>query len=270
MSMRIEVRISKRMQADQRIFDLDVEFAANEDVIVAFGPSGAGKSMTMQAIAGLVTPDSGRIVVNDTVLFDSEQGIDLPARKRGVGYLFQDYGLFPHLTVAQNIGFGVKKWWQHRLPTDAARRVADLMEIFELQGLAQSLPQQLSGGQRQRVALARALIRKPDILLLDEPFAALDPLLRNRMRDELISTQWLFKVPMLLITHDPDDVALLADNVILFDKGRVVRSVRVSAPPYRDDQGRPDHSAIRQLLVGSGEAEPTRPVPAARMRIAAS
>jgi len=183
------------------------------------------------------------------VLFDSVRGIDVPARMRSVGYVFQDYALFPHLTVEENVALPVNPWWRRRPAREVAKRVRDLMDIFEIGNLAQSYPWQISGGQRQRVGLARTLIRKPAVLLLDEPFAALDPLLRIKMRQELLNTQWLFKVPMLVITHDPQDVAALAENLVVLHKGRVERTVDLKGPPYRDEKGIPVRGMIRQLLM---------------------
>jgi molybdate transport system ATP-binding protein len=262
--MRIEVDIRKKLRSNGRDFLLDVTFACEDELNVVFGPSGAGKSLTLRAIAGLEKPDYGRIAVGGTVFFDSLAGIDLPASQRNVGYLFQDYALFPHLTVEQNIGFASKRWWQRQLSAPAARRVSELVQLFELRGLEQSYPAQLSGGQRQRVALARALIRHPGVLLLDEPFAALDPLLRNRMRRELADTRALFEVPMLVITHDPEDVALLAETLVILEQGRVAKRIDLKGPAYRDDEGRVNERAIRGLLVyGSGE-EPLRPRPTMR------
>lgn len=249
--MRMEVDIRKTLRSHSREFRLDVAFACEENLNVMFGASGAGKSVTLKAIAGLERPDEGRIAVNGRVLFDSEAGIDVPARERGVGYLFQDYALFPHLSVEENIAFGLKSWWEWRPHRDVRRKVADLLEIFEIPALAASYPRQLSGGQRQRVALARALIRAPNLLLLDEPFAALDPMLRSRMRDELLNTQWLFKVPMLVITHDPDDVAALAETLLVLKDGRTQRSVSLNGPPFRDVEGRPVSAEIRKLLTQS-------------------
>ena len=256
--MRLEVDIRKTLRSEARTFELRARFTCEVDVTVIFGASGAGKSVTLRAIAGLEKPEQGRIAVDGRVLFDSSRGIDLPARERAVGYVFQDYALFPHLTVGDNIAFPLCKWWQRTIPRAAASRVSDLLEIFELQGLTRSYPWQLSGGQRQRVALARALVRRPSLLLLDEPLAALDPLLRERVRGELLSTQWLFKVPMLIITHDPEDVATLANQVIVFDQGRVTKHARTDCPPYRSDGGGANQMAIRHLLLDDANDGPDR------------
>jgi molybdate transport system ATP-binding protein len=219
--MRIEVRLHKTLHARGRSFPLDVAFASQDEFVVLFGPSGAGKTVTLEAIAGLRQPDSGRIVIGDRVLFDHEAGINLPVRERRVGYVFQDYALFPHLTVAENIGFGLRRAWQWRVPRGVRRSVDDMLQLFELTPVAQSYPRQLSGGQRQRVALARALVKQPDVLLLDEPFAALNPLLRARMRSELLDVQRRFAVPVLLITHDQEDVEIFADTLVLYGEGHV-------------------------------------------------
>ena len=145
----------------------------------------------------------------------------MPARHRDVGYVFQDYALFPHLTVAQNVSFGLKQDWPWYLPRGERLRLEEVLDIFELTPLRDSLPRDLSGGQRQRVALARALIRRPSLLLLDEPFSALDAPLRAKMRRELLKVQARFNVPVILITHDPEDVAALADTVVVYDAGRI-------------------------------------------------
>jgi molybdate transport system ATP-binding protein len=247
--LRVEVQIRKTLRSPGREFQLDVDFTCHDDVSVVFGASGSGKSLTLRAIAGLERPDAGRVAVDGAVLFDSKLGINVPARLRAVGYVFQDYALFPHLTVEENVALPMNPWWRRRPARDIARQVSDLLDIFEIGSLEQSYPWQLSGGQRQRVALARALIRKPSFLLLDEPFAALDPLLRIRMRQELLNTQWLFKVPMLVITHDPQDVAALAQSLVVLHKGRVERTVDLKGPPYRDEKGVPVRGVIRQLLM---------------------
>ena len=221
--MKILVDIKKRLGAGQRVFNLEAAFASDQDIVVLFGPSGAGKSLTLQAIAGLTTPDAGRIVVGERVLFDAARQIGIPARHRDIGYVFQDYALFPHLTVAQNVAFGLKRSWPWHLPRPDRLRLDEVLEIFELGPMRDSLPRDLSGGQRQRVALARALIRRPSLLLLDEPFSALDAPLRARMRQELRRVQERFNLPVILITHDPEDVAALAQTVVVYDAGRIRR-----------------------------------------------
>jgi len=219
--MDLEVDIRATLQDRRRRFELCAQFDSREDFVVLFGPSGSGKSLTLQAIAGLVRPSAGRIRVGDRVLFDASRGIDVPVRERRIGYLFQDYALFPHLTVEQNVALPLSPWGLRRLPNEDRRRVADLLGIFELTAQAGALPRDLSGGQRQRAALARALVRRPDLLLLDEPFAALNPLLRAKMRSELQRIQAHFDVPVLLITHDPDDLERFGETVVMVDGGSV-------------------------------------------------
>src|SRR3546814_9418121 len=185
----MDIRVARRVRSGGREFNLDVAFATDQRRVALFGPSGAGKSMTVGAIAGLVRPDSGHIAFNGRVLFDSERRICLAPQQRKVAYLFQDYGLFPHLTVAQNIGFGLKAGWLNpprgKLPYAARKWI----EAFELDAVIDSYPAEISGGQKQRVALARALVVEPDVLLLDEPLAALDATLRKKMRAERAGLQ---------------------------------------------------------------------------------
>jgi molybdate transport system ATP-binding protein len=219
--MKILVDIKKRLGKGRRVFNLEVSFASDKDVVVLFGPSGAGKSLTLQAIAGLTAPDAGRIVVGERVLFDASRNLTIPARHRDIGYVFQDYALFPHLTVVQNVAFGLKRAWPWKMCRPDRLRLEEVLEIFELASMRDSLPRDLSGGQRQRVALARALIRRPSLLLLDEPFSALDALLRAKMRQELLKVQERFNLPVILITHDPEDVAALAQIVVVYDAGRI-------------------------------------------------
>ncbi|KVE36279.1 sulfate/molybdate ABC transporter ATP-binding protein [Burkholderia sp. TSV86] len=220
--MSLVVDIHKTYATPERHFTLDISFSSNAQRIVLFGPSGAGKSLTLQAIAGLLTPDRGTISLAGDTLFDAARGIDLPTQARRVAYLFQDYALFPHLNVRQNLAFGLKRGWRNpranELPDDAAY----WLRAFELDELAGHYPAQLSGGQKQRVALARALIARPRILLLDEPFSALDIAMRERMRRELTDLQARLDIPMVLITHDPDDVAAFGDQVVRLQDGRVL------------------------------------------------
>ena len=222
MSMSIQIR--RKIRSGDRVFDLDVAFDSSQRRVALFGPSGAGKTLTVQAIAGLMRPDSGHISFNGTTLFDSERQICLAPQARRVAYLFQEYGLFPHLTVARNICFGLKQGWRnsqrHVLP-DAARK---WVTAFELDAIIGSYPSELSGGQKQRVALARALVVEPTVLLLDEPLAALDAALRKKMRTELSALQARLDIPMILITHDPADVLELADHVVEINDGRITGS----------------------------------------------
>jgi molybdate transport system ATP-binding protein len=223
----IEVNVAKKLTSRGRSFTLEAAFSSEEQSVVLFGPSGAGKTLTLQSIAGLVTPDAGRIVLRDRVLYDSTRGINVPCRDRGIGYLFQDYALFPHLTVLENVGSGLRTAWPWRLSKEAKHRVLAFLESLEISRLARSYPLDLSGGQRQRVALARALIRQPDFLLLDEPFTALDTLLRERLRKELLDVLSRFNTPLILISHDPEDIRSFAGTLVTYDAGRVcsVRSL---------------------------------------------
>jgi molybdate transport system ATP-binding protein len=227
--MSINIQIARRMVSGDRHFQLDAAFTSSSKRIALFGPSGAGKSLTLRAVAGLLRPDAGRIEINGRVLFDSQAGICLPAQARRVAYLFQDYALFPHLTVAQNIAFGLRRGWRNPPRREVGPEAKRWVDAFELGAIVGSYPGEISGGQKQRVALARALMLQPDILLLDEPFSALDAHLRGRMRQELSALQRQLDVPMLLITHDPADVDALADEVFEVRDGKVGRR--------RDDVG---------------------------------
>jgi len=219
--MTLTVDIQKTLVARHRRFELSISFTGHCQRLVLFGPSGAGKTLTLQAIAGLLKPDSGAILLEDQPLFDAERGIDVPARSRGAAYLFQDYALFPHLNVRQNVAFALRRSWLNPRTDDRSRDVEYWLDAFDLKPVAGSYPAQLSGGQKQRTALARALVAEPRILLLDEPFAALDANMRERMRRELSDLQTRLDIPMVLITHDEADVAVFGDQVVQVDQGRV-------------------------------------------------
>jgi molybdate transport system ATP-binding protein len=216
-----EVRIRKHVEGGGRRFELSVAFATDARRTVVHGPSGAGKSLTLQAIAGLLKPDEGTIHIDGKPVFDSASRIDVPARERRLGYLFQDYALFPQLTVRQNIAFALKRGWLNPSRHGGGEAVDRWLQAFELERVAQQRPHQLSGGQRQRTALARALVNEPRALLLDEPFSALDPELRGRMRAELDTLLERVGIPMLMISHDPEDVARFGDRRILLRDGAV-------------------------------------------------
>jgi molybdate transport system ATP-binding protein len=200
-------------------FALDIAFRVPAGRTVLFGPSGAGKSLTLQAIAGLVPLEWADIRLGATVWHASDAGIILPPQARRTGYLPQDYALFPHLTVAQNIAFG-----QRRRGKVAGKRVAELLALMHLEGLEGVYPARLSGGQQQRVALARALASEPQLLLLDEPWSALDGPVRAALRAEIQRFYEQVGVPLVLVTHDAQDAQVLADTVVVIERGRVLQT----------------------------------------------
>ena len=218
--MRFEVDIQKRMRCGKDEFLLDAAFETTDRALVLFGPSGSGKTLTLQAIAGILTPDEGCIKLDGNVVFDSAKGINIPARRRNVGYVFQDYALFPHLTVRDNIGFGLKPLLG-RLNGAGRARVRELMDVFGLTRVAGQKPSTLSGGQQQRTALARALATAPEALLLDEPLSALDQPLRIRMREELSRILRTFDIPIIMVTHDSDEAQSFAESVVVYRNGSV-------------------------------------------------
>ena len=220
--MSLEVEIEKRFAG----FTLRAQFTAQDTATAILGASGCGKSMTLRCIAGIVKPDKGRIVLDGVPLFDSEQKIDLPPQKRGVGLLFQNYALFPNMTVEQNILCGL-----HAEPDRAKRRAAcaEMIRALRLEGLEKRLPAALSGGQQQRVALARILATKPRILMLDEPFSALDSYLREQVEGEVGVLLAAFQGPALLVTHNRDEAYRLCREMIVMDGGRVLRAGETKA-----------------------------------------
>ena len=201
-------------------FSMEVSWQAGREIVVLFGPSGAGKSLTFQTIAGLVKPDEGHIQLGDRVFHDTGAGIDLPPQSREIGYLFQHHALFPHMTTRENVLYG------HRQPrsSEAATECAAMLARFHLEGLEQRRPGALSGGQRQRVALARALMRKPRVLLLDEPLSAVDLAVRRSIRNELKALQRTLGIPMVIITHDLGEALTLADRLVIYEHGRVLQA----------------------------------------------
>jgi len=210
----------------QRRFSLNVEFAVPGGVTVIFGPSGSGKTTILECIAGLLAADAGSVTVSGHVLFDSTHRVDAPAQQRRIGYVFQDLALFPHMTVAENVGFGVRSNGQ---PRD--RIIHDALEKFRIGHLAAHRPGEISGGERQRVALARALVTEPRLLLLDEPFSALDDDLKREIIGDL--KNWLAEsnIPALFVTHDREEALALGDRVLLLKEGRIVgeKSIQQSA-----------------------------------------
>ena len=232
---RLEVALQARLPA----FGLDVAWTADARTVVLFGPSGAGKTLTLQCLAGLVTPETGRVVVDGRVLFDAAAGVCLPPQERCVGYVFQGYALFPHLTVQANVGFGLRG---HPAAMRAAR-TAEVLERLGLGGLERRHPHELSGGQKQRVALARALATEPALVLLDEPLSALDLPLRRALREELLAILEGWKVPAVLVTHDLSEAYHLGEHLIVYDAGRVRQSA-----PRADVLARPASEAVARIL----------------------
>ena len=219
--MQLDVDIRKTMRSGKNTFQLASRFSSSSQRIVILGPSGSGKSLLLKAVAGLITPDAGHIRLGATTLFDRDAKIDVAPQRRQVAYLFQDYALFPHLNVRQNIAFGLARGWANPRAHIQHVAVDYWLDAFDLRPVAQQFPDELSGGQRQRTALARALVSEPKALLLDEPFAALDPELRVAMRDELDALQRRLQVPMVLITHDPEDARVLGEHVVQLRGGAI-------------------------------------------------
>ena len=203
-------------------FTLDAVWSSDQPIVALVGPSGSGKTLTLQCIAGLIAPDSGRIVSAGRTLFDSSARINLRPQQRGIGYVFQGYALFPHMTVAQNVSYGLPKT---RVPLRSAERTRDIIERLGLRALMSRYPADLSGGQQQRVALARALATDPDVLLLDEPFSALDAPLRRELSGELSQTLREWGKLAVLVTHDLPEAYQIADMVVLYEHGSTTGAV---------------------------------------------
>ena len=198
-------------------FDLDVDFELRKRRLGILGPSGCGKSMTLKSIAGIVTPDKGVVSLNtndETIYFDSDKKINLKPQKRNVGYLFQNYALFPNMTVEENVGIGI--------PKEDKKRLSEMIKRFHLEGLEKRYPRQLSGGQQQRVALARILAYGPDVILLDEPFSAMDTFLKDQLRIELANSLKDFEGFSIMVTHDRDEAFQFCDELIVLDKGKII------------------------------------------------
>ncbi len=197
---------------------LDVDFTVDRAPLGLLGSSGSGKSLTLRCIAGIDSPDSGIIILNDRVLYESRRGINRPSRDRRVGFVFQNYALFPHLTVGQNIAYGLK----HCGKIERCYRVAQQLEQMQLSGLGDRYPHQLSGGQQQRVALARALAPEPDLLLLDEPFSALDAHLRSALETQLSQTLADYRGLTLFVSHNLEEAYRLCPQLLVLSHGKMM------------------------------------------------
>ena len=223
--MSLTVNVKKRFPA----FQLDVRFESSASRIGILGASGCGKSMTLKCIAGIEIPDEGEIVLNERVMYRSGEKICVKPQKRGIGYLFQNYALFPAMTVAENIGAGLKGSRQQN-----RERIRDMLHTFRLEGLEERLPGELSGGQQQRVALARIMAYEPDVILLDEPFSALDQFLKDRLQQELYDMLRAYTGTVILVSHDRDEIYRFSEELLVMDQGKAVtcgRTREVFADP---------------------------------------
>ena len=235
----LSAAIRKRFgDAAQGDFQLDVAFEAPAGITILFGASGAGKTTILDCIAGLQTPDEGAISIGPEKVFDSATKVNLPARRRHAGYLFQTLALFPHMSVVQNIEYGLA-------PLDAAERsgrVAEIMDSFHISALASRRPGEISGGERQRVALARTLVTRPCVLLLDEPLTALDAATKAKIIADLRAWNAKFRIPILYVTHDREEAFALGERMIVVERGRIVAQ---GLP--QDVLHRPELESVAQL-----------------------
>jgi molybdate transport system ATP-binding protein len=214
----LEARLRKRYAAQSQDFILEVAFQAAPGFTILFGPSGAGKTTLLDCVAGLTTPDTGCIAIGDRVLFDSAQHVTIPVAQRRVGYVFQSLALFPHLTVEENVEYGIKQLPQ---PECAAQSSA-ILQAFRIPHLARRYPREISGGESQRTALARTLVTNPAALLLDEPLAALDAATKAKIIDDLRQWNDAHRIPILYVTHSHEEVFALGERVLMLDAGRIV------------------------------------------------
>jgi len=237
----LELNIQKRFAASGNApgFDLDIALQCDAGITVLFGASGAGKTLTLDSLAGFLRPDQGRILLHNEILFDAQSGVFLPPQRRGIGYVFQNYALFPHMTVEQNLAFGVT-----RLPSlERHRRIREMLDLFGLAALGSRRPHELSGGEKQRASIARALIPHPRLLLLDEPVRGLDYQLRHDFYAVVRNIRETYRIPVLLVTHDVTEGFVLADRVAVYRAGRIIQT---GSPD--DVFLRPRNAAVARLL----------------------
>ncbi|HXZ27496.1 MAG TPA: molybdenum ABC transporter ATP-binding protein [Terriglobales bacterium] len=233
------VRVRKQFASGgRRGFQLDVDLALPPGITILFGPSGSGKTTLLECVAGLRRPEAGRIAANGLTLFDSNQGIDLPAARRAMGYLFQELALFPHLTAQENIEYGLGRL----APAARRQRSRALAESLHIAHLLERYPREISGGERQRVALARALVIQPQVLLLDEPLSGLDAAVRSKIIEDLRAWNAAQRIPIVYVTHARDEVHALGERVVVLEEGRVL----AQGTPQEVLEA-PRHEAIAQL-----------------------
>ena len=236
-------------------FDLNVALECDPGITVLFGASGSGKTLTLDAIAGLTRPDQGRILLDNEILFDAKSRLAVPPQRRGIGYVFQNYALFPHMTVEENLAFGIAR----RPGMERRRKIREMLELFGLGALGARRPQELSGGERQRASIARALVTEPGLLLLDEPARGLDYPLRLDFYAVLRNVRRKYDIPILLVTHDVTEGFILADQMVIYAAGRIVQR---GTPG--DIFARPRSAAVARLLgisnVFSGTVEELDPM----------
>lgn len=217
MMLTIDVR-KQFFERRETSFDLEISVEVGPGFTVLTGPSGAGKTSLLRLISGIIKPDQGRIEMDSQVFFDAEQAIDLPIRERHIGFVFQDYALFPHMNATQNVSYGIKTG-SHSERQDKAN---EMLGLFHVEHIAARMPREMSGGEQQRVALARALASEPRIALLDEPLSAVDIETRGKLLDEIENAQERTKVPFIYVTHNEAEAARLGRQRITMRNGRVV------------------------------------------------
>jgi len=240
MSAQLHASFMKHFAGGASIQVDNLQTPADPRITVLFGASGCGKTTVLRCIAGLEKPDAGNICFNGQIWSDTHKHIFLPARMRDIGFVPQDYGLFPHLTVERNVSYGLATL----APPQRRQRVAETLEWIGLDGLGSRLPRELSGGQQQRVALARAVARRPRLLLLDEPLSALDTPTRQSLRGELRGWLRHFAIPTLLVTHDRQEAVALGDELVVMHEGRMIQQ-----GPLHEVFSRPCHPAVASILA---------------------